>query len=434
MAIVGCGLLSLGQATAQTWSTINGGGADDWVYASTVYNGDLIVTGKFTSVDGVMANHIARWDGSQWHALGLGVNAKVNALQVMGNKLIVGGEFTEAGGVPMLFIAMWNGNVWQTDLGDLASTVTSLAVYNGVLVAGGYFTDADDLPVNYIAQHDGDVWAAMGTGFNSQVMTLQTHGNVLVAGGFFTTADGAAVSHIAQWNGSGWSAIGTPALGLVYALGEYNGNLIAGGGSTVGSWDGSSWTALQTGIGMSGDFYNYVFAFEEYNGNLIAGGYFTHSDGLVTNGIAQWDGSAWSEMSSGLFYPGNVFGAHTLCLYGSDLIVGGLFSSAGATSASHLAVWNSPITAVENATQNRDWRVFPNPSNGRFTVTPLADEEGVATVQLLDVAGRVVFTQTWSANEDATLVLDQQLDNGMYMLNITAADGQQYSSRVVIAN
>ncbi len=78
--------------------------------------------------------------------------------------------------------------------------------------------------------------------------------------------------------------------------------------------------------------------------------------------------------------------------------------------------------------------IHPNPSNGRFTVTPLADVEGMATVMLFDVAGRVVLQQSWSASQDATLVLDKNLDNGMYMLNITAADGQTFTSRVVIAN
>jgi hypothetical protein len=59
---------------------------------------------------------------------------------------------------------------------------------------------------------------------------------------------------------------------------------------------------------------------------------------------------------------------------------------------------------------------------------------GLVTVQLVDIAGRIVLEQKWSANEDATLVLDKQLDLGLYVLTITAADGQQFSSRVIIAN
>jgi hypothetical protein len=78
--------------------------------------------------------------------------------------------------------------------------------------------------------------------------------------------------------------------------------------------------------------------------------------------------------------------------------------------------------------------IHPNPSNGRFTVTPLTDVEGMATVMLFDISGRIVLQQTWSASEDATLVFDKQLDNGMYLLSITAANGQTFTSRVVIAN
>jgi len=58
----------------------------------------------------------------------------------------------------------------------------------------------------------------------------------------------------------------------------------------------------------------------------------------------------------------------------------------------------------------------------------------VANVTLFDVAGRIVLNQTWNASEDATLVLDKNLDNGMYMLSIIAADGQVFKSGVVIAN
>ncbi|MBK8847084.1 MAG: hypothetical protein IPO27_11255 [Bacteroidetes bacterium] len=57
-------ILMLSQKSySQTWSTL-GSGMDDWVYASAIYNGDLIVGGKFTAAGGVNADHIARWDGT----------------------------------------------------------------------------------------------------------------------------------------------------------------------------------------------------------------------------------------------------------------------------------------------------------------------------------------------------------------------------------
>lgn len=346
---------------SQTWSSLPGGGMNDWVYASVVYNGDLIVGGKFTAAGGVSANHIARWDGTAWSPLGLGVNAKVWALIVHNGLLYVGGEFTEAGGIPMNFIAIWDGTSWLNDLGDMGSIVTSFAIYNNRLIVGGYFTDADGVPLNYVAQYGNNGWEGLGTGVvgtQGQVMAMDVYNNELIVGGFFTAAGGVSANHVAKWNGTSWSALGSGISNIVYSFTNYNGNLIAGGlflsaggvpANHIASWNGSSWSAL--GGGMSGIFYQYVLTLGVYKGNLIAGGYFTHSDGIQTNGIATWNGSAWSSMGGGLFYPGNVYGAHTLCVYGQDLVVGGLFSSAGSQgNTSHLALWNVSNNVTLNST------------------------------------------------------------------------------------
>jgi hypothetical protein len=363
--------------SGQSWSSFPGGGANDWVYSSIIYNGDLIVGGKFTSIDGVSANYIARWNGTSWAPLGAGVNGKVNALAVFKGNLIAAGEFTTAGGLPVNFIAQWDGTSWNDQLGGVSSTVTSLAVIADTLFVGGYFVDADNLTVNYIAKRD-TAWRTMAGGMGGsqgQVMTLYVYNGELYAGGFFTTAGGTTVNHIAKWNGAAWSPLGSGISNIVYTLGAYNNTLIAGGlflsaGGTpanqIASWNGSAWSAL--GGGMSGTFYQYVFALTVYNGNLIAGGYFTESDGITTNGIAQWDGTAWSGMGGGVIYPGNVFGTHTFCHYGTDLIVGGLFSSAGGVGASHLAIWNAPLVQINEETKNNTIDIYPNPANNSFTI------------------------------------------------------------------
>jgi hypothetical protein len=402
------------KAFSQSWSTL-GTGMNDWVYASTVYNGDLIVGGKFTDAGGVSANHIARWDGSNWYPLGLGVNAKVWALASFGGSLYVGGEFTEAGGIPMLGIARWDGTNWINDLGDMNDIVTSFAVYNNALIAGGYFIEADGLPVNNIAQYKNGHWAALGSGVvgtQGSVMALEVYNNELIAGGFFTSAGGASASHIAKWNGTTWSALGSGISNIVYSLTNYNSNLIAGGlfssaglipANNIASWNGSSWSAL--GTGMSGIFYQSVFALKTYNGNLIAGGYFTHSDGLLTNGIAKWNGSAWSDMGGGLFEPGNVCGTHTLCLYGQYLIDGGLFNTAGdAYNARNIASWNMKVLALNSinlkATQNNDaiiitWQTLNESNKKSFMVERsmnALDFVGINTIPAKDNASSYTYT------------------------------------------
>ena len=373
------------EVLSQTWSPL-GSGMNDWVYASIIYNGELIVGGKFTSAGGVSANHIAKWDGTIWAPLGLGVDGKVNALAVYNGNLVAAGEFMSAGGIGVNFIAQWDGTSWNDELGGVGSTVTSLAVYGNQLYAGGYFVEADNTPVNYIAKRVNGGWEALGSGMGGsqgQVMTLTVYNGELYAGGFFTTAGGMSANHIAKWNGTSWSSLDTGIGGIVYTLGEYNGNLIAGGlflsaGSSpanhIASWNGIAWSTL--GSGMAGTFYQYVFALSVYNGKLIAGGYFTSSGGVSTNGIAQWDGSSWSGMNGGFFYPANVYGAHTFCIYGSDLIVGGLFTAAGGTGTSHIAAWNESLLTTQTLTITAFLEGFYNSFTGWMNQAQNTDING----------------------------------------------------------
>ena len=74
-------------------------------------NGNLYAGGGFTLAGGVNvnANHIARWEGSSWSALGSGTDDHVYALAVdSSGDLYAGGEFTTAGGKPSSYIARWS--------------------------------------------------------------------------------------------------------------------------------------------------------------------------------------------------------------------------------------------------------------------------------------------------------------------------------------
>ena len=104
-----------GALAAQTF-TAPGSGAADWVYATTVYNGDLIAGGAFTWAGGVPANHIAKWNGSSWSALGPGLDGAVWGLTVYNGQLIAVGDFVNAGGINVNFIAAWNGSSWNSIL------------------------------------------------------------------------------------------------------------------------------------------------------------------------------------------------------------------------------------------------------------------------------------------------------------------------------
>ncbi len=64
-------------------------------------------TGTFNKAGGESASHIAWWDGSAWHPLGLGIDDLAGSLVVDGTTLWVGGRFLSAGGKVSTGLAAW---------------------------------------------------------------------------------------------------------------------------------------------------------------------------------------------------------------------------------------------------------------------------------------------------------------------------------------
>ena len=80
-------------------------------------DGSLYAGGGFDTAGGITVNNIARWDGAQWHSLGIGIEmgSVVEALAVgPDGSLYTGGSFTTAGGVPANHIARWDGSLWYS--------------------------------------------------------------------------------------------------------------------------------------------------------------------------------------------------------------------------------------------------------------------------------------------------------------------------------
>ena len=145
--------------------------APPWVYAMTVWNGDLIVGGSFEQAGGVPAMRVARWDGTQWHAMGsqwdTGRGGAVWALAVTtDNELIAGGWLQDRSPNPLnkWQIARWNGTDWEQFGEDLTwistPSVYTLFPWGDDLAIGGAFTGHagwrhDELRHDHALQCDG---------------------------------------------------------------------------------------------------------------------------------------------------------------------------------------------------------------------------------------------------------------------------------------
>jgi len=167
-----------------------------------VSGSDVYAGGDFTMAGGSAANHIAKWSGNNWFALGSGLGGNsttVLALAVSGNDVYAAGNFMTAGGNTANYIAKWNGSSWSALGSGLGGAgVAALAMSGSDLYAGGAFTTAGGVAATCVAKWNGSSWSALGSGVNGYVNALAVSGSDLYAGGPFGTAGGKVSPFIAR--------------------------------------------------------------------------------------------------------------------------------------------------------------------------------------------------------------------------------------------
>ncbi|MBI1189411.1 MAG: hypothetical protein GC200_01845 [Tepidisphaera sp.] len=157
----------------QTWSDMCSGfalstpGYGNFVVA-VAPNGDLVVAGNLVNINGVPVRGVARWDGSNWHALSDCGLESVSLLTIGGNGHIVVSGVTPA--PAQLAMREWNGSAWTSieapfHLGTSGGYLYSLATRtNGDIVAAGLFDSVGTSPAANIARWDGFSWRPISDG------------------------------------------------------------------------------------------------------------------------------------------------------------------------------------------------------------------------------------------------------------------------------
>jgi hypothetical protein len=421
------------------WTSFGGvPGADGIVTAAAVDTaGNLYIGGAFVAVGHIVANGVAKWNGSSWSALGSGMDNEVDALAVSGNEVYAAGGFTTAGGIAATNIAKWNGSSWSALGSGLTAPaaypfyggrVSALAVLGSNVYAGGSFTTAGGIAATNIARWDGSDWSDVGglsaayTIFHPYpgVHALAVSGSDLYAGGDFDTAGGIAASSIAKWDGNGWSALGSGmgTYGFVYALAVSGSNLYAGGSFTtaggnaannIAKWDGSTWSALGSGAGE-------VRSLANLGGDLYAGGDFTTAGGIAATNIAKWDGSTWSALGSGVSgglgqYSGGVL---AMAASGSSLYAGGPFSIAGGNPAFGVAKWKRGI-----------WSGFGSGMDGEVEALAVSGGDlymGGGFTKVFSTAGGTAANYIAKWNGNSWSALGSGMDDRVYALAVSGSN------------
>jgi hypothetical protein len=300
-----------------------------------------------------------------WEHLGTGLegllNGEVYAIAISGTDVYVGGRFTNAGGVTgASYLARWDGVQWHAVgganaiSGGFSTIVTAIAISGTDVYVGGDFTNAGGVTgANYIARWDGAQWHAVGgaNAISAPVNAIAISGTDVYVGGNFTTAGGNPnADRIARWDGTQWHALGSGIdNGFIQTIAISGTDVYVGGfffnaggisgANYIARWDGTNWNAVGGANAIPGSSFA-VYAIAISGTNVYVGGNFTTAGGVSgANYIARWDGTTWSGLLSGTF--GINSQVNTIAISGTEVLVGGWFTRAGGVpGANAIARWD----------------------------------------------------------------------------------------------
>ncbi len=395
-----------------------------YVFAIAVNGTDVYVGGSFTQAGEIAASNIARWDNLKhhWYALGPGVNNRVQSLVIHGNCLYVGGYFNFAGSVNADELACWNlvTHTWSAISSGITQEVITPSVYalaldgSGDLVVGGQFNSIGGVPARNVALFNGSTWSALSFGMGSSansVYALAASGADIYAGGDFTGPCNLC-DYVAHWNGSAWSGIG---LGLsggtapnVRSIVISGSSLYVGGDFTSASdtvsqkavngiamFNGSVWSALSTGLPDSLKIWGMTIGAD----GLYVGGQFTQTSTATVNYVMRWDGAAWQALVKpppGVAFSGVDNNVFALAASGSDVYVGGAFLNTFGEPGNAIMRWSTAAHDFYALGSSTDGNVYAVAIDGTdvYVGGTFNSAGGVAAN---NIAKWDSLTNTWSA-------------------------------------
>ena len=299
-------------------------GANGPVYAASFYtNGQLLVAGNFTAINGGSAVRVARLnaDGTLDVTFnpGAGPDAVVYAAAItaVNGPVLIGGDFARVNGTNQAYLAR--------------------------LTAGGVLDQTFNI----------------GAGPNSTVfaLTVQSNGQILVGGQFFSF-NGASVQGIVRLNADGSvdggfnAASGSGTVGAVYAIAvQPDGKILIGGDFTAVNGvtnlnriarlnaDGSLDANFSAGTGADRRVTAIVV---QPDGAILVGGAFVTFNGLTKNGITRLNLNGSTDATFNAGTGGNGGPVTSLALKGDGkILVGGDFTTFNGQNRSRFARLNA---------------------------------------------------------------------------------------------
>lgn len=420
-------LLSLNTITNANGAWVSMPGTNNAVFALAIdKSGNLYAGGNFTTAGGISANHVARWDGNTWSALGAGTNDIVKSLACddSGN-VYAGGSFDSAGGIKTNRIARWDGKAWSALGSGIDNSVTVLAVSDsGHVYAGGAFNNAGDVSANRIARWDGRAWSALGGGISGGNINSLVIGN----SGIVYVCNGA---YIFKWNRVKWDTLGGADMNSsIFSLViDKSNNLYAGGRFSRGTtaniiiWNGTSWNAFDSSYKLPTSTW-YVSKLAVDDSGIL----YIQSADVSGLGVCvdRWNNSTnvadklGCYIGSGSFPPGG-----SLCVDNQgNLYMGDFFQSVGGVPASNIAKYIVNGTSV-NLLHPGISKQSPQPAIKSGILYFTLSRPSSIAYRIFDISGRSILQSQLgflSAGNHAVKIESGNLHPGVYLLDFRAGN------------
>ena len=326
----------------------------DWVRRTNAINGQvsaltvfddghgqaLYAGGQFNFAGSRSARNIARWNGEEWTPLGaessgvtsgtVGTLFAVQSSELAG--LYVGG-FDEVVGDPRRFtgVGKWDGEAWHTmgtGFGNNGrsgiSAPQDFAVFDDgtgpALYAAGGFRSTGGHRSSGVGLYSSGTMSAFSAGTGNRVYCgIQFDdgtGPTYYVSGVFNNAAGAPLDGLAKWNGSAWVSFGNitgavrinalevfdedgpgPLAPALFVAGNFS-SLAGVPVNGVARWDGTTWSALGTGISQGAGALGLGVLDNGSGPALYVSGDFDSAGNVPnTRQIARWTGTAWESVA-----------------------------------------------------------------------------------------------------------------------------------------
>ncbi len=260
---------------------------------------EIYVCGNFSQP----AHKIARWNGTTWSALGVGLYNGASGLEKDNNgNIYVSGSFTRLMGGNVgdyNRVAMWNGSSWNR-------------IPNGSTANKNGF-NSGCTSIKYNSSNNNIYFGGSFTGFYNNSTTL-------------TSCNYTSCNYIASYDGTNLYAMGNPG-GVVYTIEILDGIVYIGGNFTKGvlKWNGTSSSWVTVGNGLN----SIVTDLKWNNNKLYAAGSFNYlGDGTsAAKYIAVFDGTEWNMVDNTLGGLTTGQQANAIGITSNSIYVGGTFNT-----------------------------------------------------------------------------------------------------------